>query len=140
MWPEQSQQHCTCTLAFPRKTKCTPAKLCRDNRLWGFLFKHAMWQSVAMYTGRSSQPRPWSRLLSQNHNGEELFFISIHFSGYGGQKHHGVELFFISIHFSGYGGVHPQVKQIIQPTGSIILARIKKFYQIVNMQLEDGLG
>ena len=54
------------------------------------LFKHATWQSVAMYTGRSSQPCPRSRLLSQ--------------------KHHGAELNFISIHFSGHGGVHPQVK------------------------------
>ena len=33
------------------------------------LFKHATWQSVAMYTGRSSQPHPRSRLLSQKHHG-----------------------------------------------------------------------
>ena len=54
------------------------------------LFKNAAWQSVAMYTGRSSQPRPRSSLLSQ--------------------KHYGVELNFILIHLSGYGGIHPQDK------------------------------
>ena len=75
-------------------------------------------KSVAMFTGRSSQPRPRSRLFSQ--------------------KHHGAELNSISIHLSGYGGVHTQVKWIIQPTGSIILAWIKKFYQIINTPLEDG--
>ena len=30
--------------------------------------------------------------------------------------------------------------QMDKATGSIILAQIKKFYQIINMQLEDGLG
>ena len=36
------------------------------------LFKHATWQSVAVYTGRrSSQPRPRSSLLSQKHHEAE---------------------------------------------------------------------
>ena len=46
-----------------------------------------------MYTGRSSQPRPRSNLLSQ--------------------KHHGAELNFITTHLSGYGGIHSQVSHKI---------------------------
>ena len=73
-----------------------------------------------MHTGQSSQPHPRSSPLSQ--------------------KHHGVELNFILIHLSGYGEVHPQDEWIIQPTGSIILAQIKKFYQMINTQCKDGPG
>ena len=40
--------------------------------------------TVAMYTGRSSEPRPQLSLLSQEHHGAELSFLSIQLSGYGG--------------------------------------------------------
>ena len=56
------------------------------------------------------------------------------------ETHHRVKLNFILIHLSGYGGVHPQDEQIIQPTGSIILIQIKKFYEIINTQCKDGPG
>ena len=39
--------------------------------------------TVAVYTGRSSEPRPRSSLLSQRHHGVELNFLSIQLSGYG---------------------------------------------------------
>ena len=53
------------------------------------LFKHATWQSLAMYTGwRASQPRPRSSLFSQKHHEGEPNFISTHLPGYGGVHHH----------------------------------------------------
>ena len=70
------------------------------------LFKRATWQSVAMYTGRSSQPRPRQRSQS---------LLS--------QKHDGVKLNFIVIHKSGYGGVHPHDKLLDQSTNSVYNSR-----------------
>ena len=46
------------------------------------LFKHATWRSVAMYTGRSSEPRLRSSLLSQEHHGAELNFMIDHLSNW----------------------------------------------------------